>query len=154
MWMGLLRGSYFLFVFYSFQGQGHDQYVFSTSFLWGTCASVHWLKGSLSCSAIFAQRPFVCILTLQRSQASVCPSFQTLQFLIELDPFLSQRPFYLNRVRLQNLICGGYFQSDQVKLYDNNKLILNALHAIFARVTCLDEVGGEFCSAESPRDPG
>lgn len=32
MWMGLLRGPYFLFVFYSFQGQGHDQYVFSTSF--------------------------------------------------------------------------------------------------------------------------
>lgn len=35
MWMGLLRGPYFLFVFYSFQGQGHSQYVFSTSFPMG-----------------------------------------------------------------------------------------------------------------------
>lgn len=82
MRMGLLRGPYFLFVFYSVQGQSHDPYVFSTSFPMG-----HMCFSSLAEEVTFMQS-HLCVEAIRLYSYVVVVLDCYLSKFLELLPFL------------------------------------------------------------------
>lgn len=75
--------AYFLFVFYSFQGQGHDQYVFSTSFPLG-----HLCFSSLAEGVTFMQC-HLCVEAIRLYSYLAAVLGLYLSKFLDLVPFLS-----------------------------------------------------------------